>query len=129
FNSFEKNNIKLAIQKCFSGRIPGFLTETKLVKSMLLRSDRLLALNSKEALLLGRYFEVPSDKISIIPNGIDTSLLEGTTVASKQNLILCVGEVCTRKNQLSLIRACRELDYKLAIVGPMKDAKYKNLCE
>jgi glycosyltransferase involved in cell wall biosynthesis len=45
-----------------------------------------------------------------------------------KNFLLSVGRICRRKNQLSLIRAARELNYPLVLIGPLNDGEYYCEC-
>ena len=55
---------------------------------------------------------------TIIPCGVDLEIFDvDDTVTTKQNIVLCVGRIEGRKNQLSLIRALNNSDYTLIIVG------------
>jgi glycosyltransferase involved in cell wall biosynthesis len=54
-----------------------------------------------------------------VPNGVNKDLIERTyTVSDKyRNAIICMGRIESRKNQLNLIRALNNTDYKLFIHG------------
>jgi len=55
----------------------------------------------------------------VIPNAIDPSLFKRTPADAPRNdhLIICVGRIEGRKNQLNLIRALNGTKYELAIIG------------
>ncbi|QJD58675.1 glycosyltransferase [Pseudomonas sp. gcc21] len=127
-NMFGERTIKGRMKNALANKVPGFLTETKLSKLMLKSADCLIALNKQESALLVDFFDIPQENIRIIPNGIDINLSGGQSNTPKEQLVLCVGEVCERKNQLSLIKAFKNIDYDLALVGPMKDESYKLRC-
>ena len=45
-----------------------------------------------------------------------------------QNFILSVGRICRRKNQLQLIRAISQTQWKLVLIGPVNDPEYYREC-
>ena len=76
-----------------------------------------------------KYFKVPSDKIHVIPNIVHTKYFENKLNSSFletykiSNYVLVVGSVCSRKNQLNLIKACTKKNYKLVIIGNLLDGE------
>jgi glycosyltransferase involved in cell wall biosynthesis len=42
--------------------------------------------------------------------------------------ILCVGKICERKNQLSLAKACNDINIQLVLIGKVNDKKYFAEC-
>ena len=75
------------------------------------------------------------DKIKIIPNGVDISLLPEPIdhLRKKYNLpldfILCAGRIEYRKNQLELLKAASKIGVKVVLVGKIsrQEKKYYNL--
>lgn len=54
----------------------------------------------------------------VIPNGIDIGLFNADTATEKDpNMILCVARIEGRKNQLNLIKAVSNSQYKLVLIG------------
>jgi glycosyltransferase involved in cell wall biosynthesis len=60
-----------------------------------------------------------SKRYIAIPNGIDPELFSREEFISEKNkdLVICVGRIEGRKNQLNLIRALKGTDYQLVIIG------------
>lgn len=54
---------------------------------------------------------------AIVPCGVDLEIFETMITKKDQNLVLCVGRIEGRKNQLLLIRALKNTPYKLIIIG------------
>ncbi|MCY6370530.1 glycosyltransferase family 4 protein [Clostridium ganghwense] len=42
--------------------------------------------------------------------------------------VLCAARICPRKNQLALAKACKELGYKLVLIGNINNRKYYKYC-
>lgn len=74
-----------------------------------------------------------TNKYSVIPNGINTSLFHGSINEEEkdQHLVVCVGRIEGRKNQHRLIEALNDTHYKLLLIGdpaPNQNAYYQ-LCK
>ncbi|MGA7160564.1 MAG: glycosyltransferase family 4 protein [Bacteroidota bacterium] len=78
---------------------------------------------SDEARLIETGLRIPSEKISIIPNGVDGRFESGNPALFKKKygldkFILNVGHIGpVRKNVLGLIRALRTIDHPAVIIG------------
>lgn len=55
----------------------------------------------------------------VVPNAADASLFEPPADEANRAGVLCVGRIEPRKNQLNLIRALRDTDIPLTLVGPV----------
>jgi len=91
-------------------------------KRMMEIADLLMPNSQSEAAQLKRFFRIPETKIKIIPNGVDPvfAVAKADAFVSKYGLkdfILSVGRIEPRKNQLNLIRAMRQTDIPLVIIG------------
>lgn len=80
---------------------------------------------------------VPGTRYHVVPNGIEPAFAEGPgperfraryPELAAEGLVLCVGNVEPRKNQLALARACRKLGRTLALVGSVRDPVYLDAC-
>lgn len=85
-------------------------------------ADLLLPNSHAEAEQLTRYFQVPAEKIRVIPNGADPSAVQGgddqfVRKFGLSDYVLCAGRIEPRKNQLNLIRALRGTCVPLVIMG------------
>ena len=100
--------------------------------------DMLLPNSNAEAAQLTRYFQVPSQKIHIVPNAADSRFAGGTPNAflrllerqvsettptdvriklTDSRFVLSVGRIEPRKNQLGLIRALRGSGTPVVLLG------------
>jgi len=104
---------------------------------ILKKADRIIALAPQEKEKLVRIFKVPSQKIEIIPNGIDAPANLGKVPQfikkkyglSKNKIILFTGRVIADKNPDKLVLALPEIirdfrETKIVFVGPV-DKEYK----
>jgi len=96
-------------------------------------ADRVIVLTEICKSKLVKYYGVDPDKISVIPEGIDTSLARDYDYPSQheEGIILNVGKIGRRKNQLFLVKVLKNLvqregkrDVKLILVGPISDYDY-----
>ncbi len=91
-------------------------------RRMMQVADLLLPNSRTEKDQLMQYFGVPSNKIQVIPNGVDERFLSADASEFLQrfnikNFVLCVGRIEPRKNTLNVIRAMNEVNAHLVIVG------------
>ena len=94
-----------------------------------------VAISEQTKIDLIKYFNVPSDKIKVIYQGCnpafkkDYSTKQKETVIEKYNLpdnfILNVGTVECRKNVLSAVKAIKDIDITLVIIGNQTPYKKK----
>ncbi|TWT42338.1 GDP-mannose-dependent alpha-(1-6)-phosphatidylinositol monomannoside mannosyltransferase [Phycisphaerae bacterium RAS1] len=84
----------------------------------LLDSVRVILPNSfAEKSIISRRFGVERSAV-IVPNAADAGLFSPDPAAPRAaRSVLCVGRIEPRKNQLALIRALREMDVSLTLVG------------
>lgn len=68
-------------------------------------------------------FHADEKSIFVVPNAIDTAAAKKALEKKNEefekykNWLICVGRIDTRKNQLNLIKAIKDSDYKLLLVG------------
>ncbi len=90
--------------------------------------DKVIVVNELQSVSLSKYYKVHPSKIEIIPNIIENKYFEIPTFnfSKKYNIddyILCTGNICSRKNQLNLAKACINLSKKLVLVGGVLDGE------
>jgi glycosyltransferase involved in cell wall biosynthesis len=81
--------------------------------------------------LLGMFGRLPPTVI--VPNAADQIFAFATPdhfyrKYGWRDFVLSVGRICRRKNQLSLIRAARQLRLPLVLIGPLNDGEYYQEC-
>lgn len=91
-------------------------------KRMMEFSDVLYPNSQTEADQLVRYFQVPRDKIFVVPNGVDPLFADAKPDRfiekyGFKDFVLCVGRIEPRKNQLNMIRALNGTGIPFVIIG------------
>ncbi|QTE39015.1 glycosyltransferase family 4 protein [Mucilaginibacter gossypii] len=93
----------------------------RLVKEMVDYIDVIVAINDEQAELFKKFYKVPSHKLSVIPNIVDDRFFELRSQVKNNDptndYILCVGNICRRKNQVLLAQACAENNIPLILIG------------
>ncbi|MGB3082230.1 MAG: glycosyltransferase family 4 protein [Candidatus Omnitrophota bacterium] len=104
-------------------------------KTMVL-SDIIFPNSNMEKKQLVRLFGISSEKIKVVPNGIDSRFLRAkpdkfVEKFGLKDFALAVGRIEPRKNQLNLIKAFNSLQMKLVIIGnPVSDyISYYETCK
>lgn len=90
-------------------------------------SDHNLAVNDGIGTLLNRKLSVPRERIEVIRNGVDDSILLGSIPSKNQKNLLYVGRIARHKQVDLLIKAFRKLEdteLVLNIVGDCTDIEY-----
>jgi glycosyltransferase involved in cell wall biosynthesis len=94
----------------------------RLRKAMLPAIDCITVVNKARARYLIGTVGFPAQKVAVIPNSVE-DMFFATAVGAQSarfeidNYVICVGNICRRKNQLSLLRACLKLGVPLLLVG------------
>ncbi|MEO0648300.1 MAG: glycosyltransferase [Cyanobacteria bacterium J06650_10] len=99
-------------------------------------ADRLLPNSHAESQALSTLFGVPLEKFSPIVNGVDDYFLSQSAdpqlFRQKYNIdgsfLLNVANIEPRKNQLSLLKAIRDLEIPLVVIGNIRDQAYYEQC-
>jgi len=100
--------------------VSSIIYKQKLVKEMLSYIDTIVVVNEKQANVFIEMYKISPSKITIIPNIVNELFfdLHNKAVSLKAgSYVLTVGNVCKRKNQLNLAKACILEDRELVIIG------------
>lgn len=94
----------------------------RLREPMLAMIDCITVVNKAQAQYLVTTVGFPQEKIRVVPNlvaDIFFTIKSSTPPRTREvePYVLCVGNVCRRKNQLALVGACRKLGVPLLLVG------------
>ena len=86
-------------------------------------ADHLIVLGSIERRMLIEGYQMPGDKITIVPNGIGQEFFCGTPEAFRTQFdisrpfVLHTGIIGDVKNQLGLVRALKDVDIDIVLIG------------
>ena len=98
------------------------------MKRILKYADIILPNSQLEAELIFTNFKSEKDKIKVIYNGIGKAFESCRLIDSERKYALQVGRIELQKNTHLTIRACKELNIPLVLVGNVADNEYYKLC-
>lgn len=99
-------------------KISKYIGIKKIQLEILKLVDAVVVVNDLQMTVAHNVFDVEKEKIFIIPNIIHNNFLRKNKIqTASKNYILCTGNICKRKNQLYLARACAKLQKELILVG------------
>lgn len=110
----------------FRHLISSYIRKAYFLTEIAEKSDAIVVVNDLQAEVCRKYFMVPPKKIHIIPNIVHDNYFkvsnhDNDTIFPVKygfsNYVLISGNVCKRKNQLNLIKACIKERIKLVIIG------------
>lgn len=93
---------------------------TEAIKEILRLTDWFLPNSSIEMKKISEKYEFETKNFTRVVNAIDVNLLNSTCenkYGEFKDSIICIGRVEPRKNQLQLVKALYDTDYKLVIIG------------
>jgi glycosyltransferase involved in cell wall biosynthesis len=118
-------------------RILPITTGLKIIQCSLKAADAIISETEEEKLFLSKHYGIDSNKISVIPNGIDDSFIAADfdnliyeKLCSYEKYVLCVGRFDENKNQLNLIKAMNNTGITTVLIGgPSPDSNtYYDKC-
>jgi len=114
--------------------LPGLYSDLRRAGNILSAATKVVALNEDERELLMKVFHVEAAKCCVIPNGLSMAFRDGDSRIFEQaygvtEFVLNVASIEPRKNQLSLIRAMKQLPHTLVLVGKASHEHEKYLEE
>ena len=94
----------------------------RLRKPMLAQLDGVTVVNKQQKQFLVNTIGFPAEKVFVVPNIVDDIFFAAPKSADGfeldiDNYVICVGNICRRKNQLALVKACRKIGVPLLLVG------------
>jgi glycosyltransferase involved in cell wall biosynthesis/2-polyprenyl-3-methyl-5-hydroxy-6-metoxy-1,4-benzoquinol methylase len=93
------------------------------------RADTVVVKSELSAAYVRRVYRVPSDRLAVIPNGVDVGRFAPPAKEPHRPTILNVARIARYKDQTTLVRAIarkslRDRDARLLIAGPVEDQSY-----
>jgi glycosyltransferase involved in cell wall biosynthesis len=108
-----------------------FLGQKRAIKKIIQNASLLLPNSDSEYQRLAKRYGIEK-AYRVIPNAVDEKLFshKGLSSVKQTNLILCVGRIEGRKNQLNTIRALNNTEFSVIIIGAFasNQPKYKEAC-
>ncbi|MBW2661988.1 MAG: glycosyltransferase family 4 protein [Deltaproteobacteria bacterium] len=110
-------------------------TSYRQTKMALDDADRLIALTDLEKRTLVEAFLVPESKVDVVPNGIAKSFFSADPAIFRQkfgipwDFVLCVASIGPHKNQLGIVKALRNEDVPIVLIGPHAKSNHAYLSE
>lgn len=99
-------------------KISKYIGIKKIQLEILKLVDAVVVVNDLQMTVAHNFFKVEKEKIFIIPNIIHEHFIKQTvSVTNEENYILCTGNICVRKNQVNLARACVKANVELVLIG------------
>lgn len=94
----------------------------RLCKPMLAQIDGITVVNRQQKQFLVNTIGFPSEKVFVIPNVVEDIFFDFPESAEGfqldiDNYVICVGNICKRKNQLALVKACIKIGVPLLLIG------------
>lgn len=105
---------------------------TKMQQFVIKHTDYFLPNSEMEMDILCENFGIVAPKYTVIPNAIDDEVAKKQSESEipedyekYRNAIICVGRIEPRKNQLALVKALDQTNYKLVLVGTVSNNQKK----
>jgi len=80
-------------------------------------ADKIILTSEKDKNFIVKRFKIKPEKITVIPNYIDTDLFKPLSIPKEKNSIIFVGRLEKEKNLFNLIEAITTLPINLVIIG------------
>lgn len=127
--------VRLAVRlQTLSSKVAkGIWTDYTFVADVCRWATMVLPNTQEEAEFLRRAFAVSSERMVVVPNGVEERFYHAQPGLFEQeygcrNFLLYVGHFGPRKNVLPLIRAANRLGVSAVIIGDCKDQQYLQQC-
>lgn len=133
--SAEFINRTIRFEKLFSHFGQGIRSDFTIKARLCDLADHILPNTLAEAHLIEKGFTIASDKITVVPNGVETRFTQAEpelfiNETGVSDFILFAGQASApRKNVLSLLKIAHKLDHPLVIIGSFGDDSYGNACK
>jgi len=122
FMRFDASMFRLRLEYGLGRYVPGLFVPQRIIREMVSLCDVVIALNKEEAFFLETLLGLDTERIRIVPNGINKRFSDGDPSLFEEkygfrDFVLQVGHIEPRKNALRTIKAVSQLPYRLVVVG------------
>lgn len=136
FSNRSASNIRtlLLVEEKLTKLSAGIKSEFGHKKSICSKADLLVPNTSEEAHLIIKAFNIPTSRVSIVPNGVETRFTESDLTYFEEqtglrDFVLFAGQASApRKNVRALIQAFQSIEQDLVIIGDFDNSEYSNEC-
>lgn len=81
-------------------------------------ADRIIALTDWEAELMRHVFDAPTERVTVVPNGVADEFLQGSEPnAEREAHLVCTATITERKRVLELAQAAEEVQVPIHFIG------------
>ncbi len=103
-------------------KISATVGPARMRKSLLADIDCITVVNHGQKQYLTGTVGLPGEKVFVVPNVVDDIFFDVSDHPKEGSIgldkyVLCVGNICPRKNQLALVKASRKLGVPVVLVG------------
>ncbi len=109
-------------------KLGDLIRKNEYLKSLAKNTDAFIVVNEAQRKAAIKYYYINAGKIAIIPNVVDDVFFEINDY-KKNNYVLCSGNICRRKNQLNLVKACIKANTELILLGNVLDGEQQYAAE
>ena len=115
-------NVSGASAKKLAAR--GFVRRLVIGPPISTKADIVTVINDQQAAVAREVLRLPDARIRVIPTIIDEAFFEPAEckIDLPEGYVLCVGTICRRKNQLTLLQAAHKTGHRVVLCGQYDDA-------
>lgn len=125
----------LSVEKLLNKISAGVRSEFAVKKEICTKTDLLLPNTSEEAHFIEEAFDITSNKVQVIPNGVEERFKDSDSSLFQESkglndFVLFAGHASApRKNVLQLIKTFQTINSNLVIIGDLSNSKYSLECQ
>ena len=106
-----------SFQERIRHEVSSYIGIVRILKKIVSEIDALVVVSEEQKQIAISKFECHPSKVFVIPNMVEKSFWESENKLNPGGYILSIGNICQRKNQLNLAKACIKAGVDLILVG------------
>ncbi|MHA8080644.1 glycosyltransferase [Aquirufa regiilacus] len=106
-----------SFQERFRHEVSSCIGIVRILKKIVAQIDALVVVSEEQKQIAISKFDCQPSKVFVIPNMVEKSFWQVENRLISDAYILSVGNICQRKNQVNLAKACIKADVNLILVG------------